>query len=131
MYQEQSLKIYAIVDKRLEYIRQYMYESKNAQQMASFIKAMSGSKGLSFVDRVVAQSKVYYLKSDQSQDQYLLGFENKTVDEYIKAYGENLQKEDPALFEKLSTISQKDMTKFVEIYRGSIYWESRNIDEVS
>ena len=131
MYQEQSLKIYAIVDKRLEYIRQYMYESKNAQQMASFIKAMSGSQGLSFVDRVVAQSKVYYLKSDQSQDQYLLGFENKTVDEYIKAYGENLQKEDPALFEKLSTISQKDMTKFVEIYRGSIYWESRNIDEVS
>jgi len=74
---------------------------------------------------------VYYLKSDQSQDQYLLGFENKTVDEYIKAYGEKLQKEDPALFEKLSTISQKDMTKFVEIYRGSIYWESRNIDEVS
>ena len=131
MYQEQSLKIYAIVDKRLEYIRQYMYESKNAQQMASFIKAMSGSQGLSFVDRVVAQSKVYYLKSDQSQDQYLLGFENKTVDEYIKAYGEKLQKEDPALFEKLSTISQKDMTKFVEIYRGSIYWESRNIDEVS
>ena len=120
-YAEQTQKITSIINKRLEYIRQYMYENGDPQQIQSFAQAMKGAQGLSFIDNVVAQSKVYYLKADQSSDQYITGFENKSVNEYIQAYGEKLQQEDPKLFEKLKTISQSNRTRFIELYQGSVY----------
>ncbi|MEI8091846.1 MAG: hypothetical protein WCG98_06615 [bacterium] len=98
-----------------------MYENGDPQQIQSFAQAMKGAQGLSFIDNVVAQSKVYYLKADQSSDQYITGFENKSVNEYIQAYGEKLQQEDPKLFEKLKTISQSNRTRFIELYQGSVY----------
>jgi len=105
-----------IVDKRMEYVKNYMYEKKWTPEYISFVAAMKNNLWISAVERVLTDSKVYYQMGKTNPDQYVTGAKN--VVEYKKQFGEKLQKEYPDGFATLEKIWSTQPSMVSELYQG-------------
>lgn len=116
-YTKQKTALNAVIEKRLEYVKKFMYEKDNKSQWyLSLVSSIKSSLGIKKIEKILADSKVYYEMGQTWDDQYVTGC--TTIEDYKTKYGEKLKADDATKFELFEKMRTDDQYKFLEIYYG-------------
>ncbi|MEI6119439.1 MAG: hypothetical protein WCP92_10075 [bacterium] len=83
-YKKQKTAIDTVIDKRMEYVKLFMYENKTTKEYALFTAAMKSGMGIKKIEKILADSKTYYDMNQTGTDQYITGCID--IDDYKTKY---------------------------------------------
>ncbi|HRX63766.1 MAG TPA: hypothetical protein P5060_01540 [Candidatus Absconditabacterales bacterium] len=117
-YTKQKEEMENIISIRMEYIRQYINKDTNSTEYKEMKDMIQQNKGVNFVQKVLADSKVYYHLKQENPDDYISNYKDLDVDGYKVAYQEKLKSEYPERFDILEKLSTENPVHLHEIITG-------------
>ncbi|MFZ2719046.1 MAG: hypothetical protein WAZ12_04610, partial [Candidatus Absconditicoccaceae bacterium] len=113
-YEKQKIAMNIIINKRLEYIKLFMYQNENTKEYKGFVSAMKSGMGIKGIEKILADSKTYYEMNQVGDKQYINGC--KDIEDYKSKYEIKLKSKDEAKFNVFKTMREQNPYKFLEIY---------------
>ena len=110
-----------IINKRMEYIKNFMHEKKWTPQYLLFVSKMKNNLWIKAIETILAESKAYYQMGQTGADQYVTWAKNIT--EYKKLFGEKLKAESPEGFATLEKMWATQPSLVEELHQGIVNTE--------
>lgn len=119
-YEEEKKEMEAIINLRMEYIKQYIKEDKNSPEYNEMKKAVLSLKWMEYVEQLLANSKVHsYLKTDH-ENAYISNYKELDIEWYKNAYKEKLSNEYKTEFEIFEKLRNSNPMLLEEICEWTI-----------
>ena len=121
-FKQQKDTLNGIINKRMEYIKNFMHEKKWTPEYLSFVAAMKNNLWIKAIENILTESKVYYQMWQTGPEQYIMGA--KSPVEYKKLFGEKLKTEYPEGFATLEKLWITQPNMVIELHQSIVNTES-------
>jgi len=129
-YLSQKEELEWIIKTRMDYIKKFIKKWSDSPEYRLMLSKIESNQWISFVEQVLADSKVYASLQWDMEDPYIENYKDMNVADYKQAYRTKLKNEYPEEFDKFEQLSQSDPILLNEILSYFPIYERSVLDDI-